>query len=88
MPNKTNKLQQQVFYLHEKVNYLLEKHEFEHWLDSADVKQLLNCSESTLYRLRKQNAIPVAKIGGKYKYPKSVLDAMLLQGVMGRSKLK
>lgn len=88
MPNKQNKLQQEVFYLHEKVNYLLEKHEPEHWLDSADVKQLLHCSESTLYRLRKQNAIPVAKIGGKYQYPKSILDAMLLQGVIDRNQEK
>ncbi|WEK70981.1 MAG: helix-turn-helix domain-containing protein [Candidatus Chryseobacterium colombiense] len=39
--------------------------------DSADVKRLLNISDSTLFRIRKSQHIPYVKIGRKIFYPKS-----------------
>lgn len=40
------------------------------YYDSADVKQLLNISDSTLYRMRKVKEIPFFKIGKKIYYPR------------------
>ena len=40
-------------------------------LDSATVKQILNISDSTLYRMRKNKDIPFRKVGKLYYYPKS-----------------
>ena len=51
----------------------------EELLDSAKVKQLLNISDSTLYRMRKKNEIPHKKIGGMFYYPKSFFTTALLQ---------
>ena len=51
----------------------------EELLDSAKVKQLLNISDSTLYRMRKRNEIPHKKIGGMYYYPKSFFTTAILQ---------
>lgn len=44
------------------------------YLDSADLKCLLNISDSTLYRLRKNNKIPIVKLGGKIYCPTSFFD--------------
>lgn len=41
------------------------------YYDSADVKRLLNISDSTLFRIRKSQNIPYVKIGKKIFYPKS-----------------
>ena len=41
------------------------------YYDSADVKRLLNISDSTLFRIRKAQLIPHIKIGKKIFYPKS-----------------
>ncbi|MDF2930851.1 MAG: DNA-binding protein [Chryseobacterium sp.] len=49
------------------------------YYDSADVKQLLNISDSTLHRLRKQNDIPHIRIGRKIFYPKSFFITALKQ---------
>jgi len=37
--------------------------------DNYDAMRMLHISESTLYRLRKNKAIPFRKIGKKYYYP-------------------
>ena len=47
------------------------------YYDSADVKQLLNISDSTLHRLRKLNDIPHVRIGRKISYPKSFFNNAL-----------
>jgi len=41
------------------------------YYDNADVKRLLNISDSTLFRIRKSGSIPYVKIGKKIFYPKS-----------------
>ncbi|PZU85548.1 MAG: hypothetical protein DI529_09905 [Chryseobacterium sp.] len=41
------------------------------YLDSSDVKRLLNISDSTLNRMRKQKKIPFIRFGYKIFYPKS-----------------
>ena len=47
--------------------------------DNADVKRYLNISDSTLYRLRTQKAIPFIKIGKKYYYPRLFFEQLLGQ---------
>ena len=44
------------------------------YYDNADMKRIFHLSDSTLYRLRKENLIPYKKLGGKFYYPKSFLD--------------
>lgn len=56
-------------------------HYQEEWLDSADIKQHFHFSESKLYRLRKANEIPYAKIGGRYYYPKRFFNDYLMDRV-------
>ena len=48
-----------------------------HYYDSADVKRLLNISDSTLFRIRKSENIPHIKIGRKIFYPKSFFTTAL-----------
>ena len=52
---------------------VLQKKESDHfpYYDSADVKRLMNISDSTLHRIRKSQKIPHVKIGNKIFYPKS-----------------
>ncbi len=54
----------------------LQKKESDHfpYYDSADVKRLLNISDSTLHRIRKSQKIPHVKIGNKIFYPKSFFN--------------
>jgi hypothetical protein len=47
--------------------------ENEVWLDSADVKQLLNIGKATLYRRREDGVWVSKKIGKKWFYLKSSL---------------
>lgn len=47
------------------------------YYDSADVKRLLNISDSTLFRIRKSQKIPYVRIGRKIFYPKSFFTATL-----------
>ncbi|WP_345208721.1 helix-turn-helix domain-containing protein [Chryseobacterium ginsengisoli] len=47
------------------------------YYDSADVKRLLNISDSTLFRIRKSQNIPHIKIGRKIFYPKSFFNTAL-----------
>lgn len=44
------------------------------YYDSADVKKLLNISDSTLHRIRKERSIPHMKIGRKIFYPKTFFN--------------
>ncbi|MBC9796791.1 helix-turn-helix domain-containing protein [Sinomicrobium weinanense] len=44
------------------------------YYDSADIKQVFNLSDSTLYRMRKRKAIPCVRLGRKYYYPKKFFD--------------
>ncbi|MDG4655092.1 helix-turn-helix domain-containing protein [Chryseobacterium arthrosphaerae] len=55
---------------------VLQKKEPDHFpfYDSADVKRLLNISDSTLHRIRKSEKIPYVKIGNKIFYPKSFFN--------------
>ncbi|MFC3157918.1 Helix-turn-helix domain-containing protein [Chryseobacterium arachidis] len=47
------------------------------YYDSADVKRLLNISDSTLFRIRKSQHIPYIKIGKKIFYPKAFFNNTL-----------
>lgn len=57
--------------LHELKNKSLDN---DLYYDSADVKQLLKISDSTLNRIRKSQSIPSVKIGKKIFYPKSFFN--------------
>ena len=46
----------------------------ETFYDNADLKRLLNLSDSALHRLRKTKKIPFRKIGGKVFYPQSYFN--------------
>ena len=46
----------------------------ETFYDNADLKRLLNLSDSALHRLRKSKKIPFRKIGGKVFYPRSYFN--------------
>lgn len=52
------------------------------WLTGADVKSILQISESTLGRRRKNREIPYTKIGKEYYYPSVFFDRILLQRVL------
>jgi hypothetical protein len=62
----------------------LEKNELnliEEWLDSADMKQQFHLSDSTLARLRKNKTIPFDKLGGRYIYPKRLINQIFLERI-------
>lgn len=48
------------------------------WLDSADVKIRFKISDTTLWRLRKENKIPFTKMGNKFVYPESYFTNSLV----------
>lgn len=52
------------------------------WLTGADVKSILQISQSTLGRRRKNREIPYTKIGKEYYYPSVFFDRILLQRVL------
>ena len=56
------------------------------WLDSADIKQQFNISDSKLYRLRKNNQIPATVIGGRYYYPKSYFNKVLIDRITNKER--
>ena len=47
-------------------------------LDSADLKQEFNLSDSTIYRWRRDGKIKFIKIGGKYYYSRKSIEALLM----------
>ena len=55
----------------------VEKQTDDKYLDSADVKQLFQIVDMTLYRWRKEGHIPYTKMGGKIVYPKQAVLAIL-----------
>lgn len=59
-----------------KIYLLLEKGQSieSHYYDSADVKKLLNISDRTLQRMRKNNEIPFFRLGKKIFYPKAFFN--------------
>ncbi|MDR6157132.1 hypothetical protein QF023_000648 [Chryseobacterium sp. SLBN-27] len=59
------------------VNLERSKNNEDQYYDSADVKRLLNISDSTLFRNRKSQKIPYVKIGRKIFYPKSFFTTAL-----------
>ncbi|GAB3722417.1 hypothetical protein [Flavobacterium koreense] len=48
------------------------------WLDSADLKIRFKVSNTTLWRLRKENKIPYSKMGNKFVYPESFFTKSLV----------
>ncbi|WP_050009485.1 helix-turn-helix domain-containing protein [Flavobacterium sp. B17] len=44
------------------------------YYDNADLKRMLNISDSTLLRIRRSQGIPYVRIGRKIFYPKWVID--------------
>jgi len=47
-------------------------------LDSADLKIRFKVSNTTLWRLRKENKIPYSKMGNKFVYPESFFTKSLV----------
>jgi hypothetical protein len=47
------------------------------WLDNTDVKRLLKISDSSLYRLRKQQLLPCKRIAGKWYYSRLALATII-----------
>lgn len=51
-------------------------------IDSSQMQQLLRCSESTLYRLRRKGTIPHNRIGGRYYYPKHFFTQEFINSII------
>jgi excisionase family DNA binding protein len=43
-------------------------------LTLKQLAQYLNCHTSTLYRLVKDNRVPYFRLGGSYRFQKSIID--------------
>ena len=50
-------------------------------LDSNQMQKLLNCSASTLQRLRDKGSIPCNQVGRRYYYPKSMFTQEFLKSI-------
>jgi hypothetical protein len=77
LKTKREILQTKISELEKTVAKLQQSVENETWYDNADVKRLLNISDSTLARYRKSNKVPFTKIGNKILYPKSFFNQSL-----------
>ena len=86
MNKQVRVLQQEVASIKELLRSLLLQQEEEQWLDSSDIKMVFHFSDSKLYRLRKDKAIPFTKIGGRYHYPKSYFNNLLIEKVRENEK--
>jgi hypothetical protein len=75
--NLKNLIWKKLQLLKQLVQVLAEGHTDEELLDNAGMKRIPHLSDSNLYRLRKANAIPYLKLGGKYYYPKHQILALL-----------
>lgn len=49
----------------------------EEWLDNTDVKRMLKISDSSLYRLRKNQLLPCKRIAGKWYYSKLAIATII-----------
>ena len=54
------------------------------WYDNADVKRILNISDSTLARYRKNKVIPFVLLGKKYIYPGKFFNEVLMEKVQNK----
>ena len=54
------------------------------WYDNADVKRILNISDSTLARYRKNKVIPFVLLGKKYIYPGKYFNEVLMEKVQNK----
>ncbi len=88
MGKKLDKLQKEIEELKRIVFPLANNKLHEVWLDSADIKQQFNISDSKLYRMRKKNAIPCTSIGNRYYYPKSYFNLLLLEKIKNKESLE
>jgi hypothetical protein len=81
MTNKAfNQLNQNIVEVKILVNSMLQSQKEEILLDGEEVKALLKCSTSTLYRLRVSKCIYSIKIGNKHYYLKSFFtDTIIFQ---------
>ena len=50
--------------------------EIETYLSVQDFCRLMNISQTTVYRMIKEQKIPAIKFGGRYKIPKSMFDKL------------
>ncbi|MDR6966128.1 hypothetical protein J2X31_000121 [Flavobacterium arsenatis] len=56
----------------------------EEYYDNSDLKRMFNTSESTLYRMRRDQELPYQKLRGKICYPKSYFNTTFLQKCLDR----
>jgi hypothetical protein len=76
-PMNDEQLLRAIFDIFSEILFHLQKsgtHESPYY-DNADLKRMLNISDSTLLRIRKSENIPHIRIGRKIFYPKWVIDA-------------
>jgi predicted DNA-binding transcriptional regulator AlpA len=82
MKHKKKELYQRILELEQTVLALQQSDKKEKWLDAHDVKKLLNISDSTLWRYRKENKIPYRLVGNKLVYPESFFSKSLTQKIV------
>lgn len=82
MKAKKEILQAKINELEQTVQNLQQAVQSEQWLDSYDVKNKFNISDSTLARYRKKQLIPYTKFGKKYLYPLSFFTKSLSKKIV------
>jgi len=60
------------------LDFILSGKNDEVLLTGADVKKMLDISQSTLYRMRKRGEILCVPVGKQYRYPKNLFTEKLL----------
>lgn len=85
---RIQQLEHEVQQLKKQLKAKSNKYLDEVWLNSTQVKNYLNISDSKLYRLRKANLIPCTLVGKSYMYPKSYFTKTLLQKIKNREKME
>lgn len=70
-------LQQKILMLLQSVEQKVIPVVTDEWLDNTDVKRLLKISDSSLYRLRKQQLLPCKRIAGKWYYSRLALATII-----------
>ena len=88
MKKRIKKLEKQLEDLKRMILLYVNADVKEEWLDSADIKQMFNFSDSKLYRLRKANLIPSTKIGNRCCYPKSYFTLALLEKIKNKGPIE
>ncbi|WP_162127731.1 helix-turn-helix domain-containing protein [Flavobacterium phycosphaerae] len=49
----------------------------DHYYDNADMKRIFKVCDKTLSRWRHKDIVPFLKFGGKFFYPKTVIEALV-----------